>query len=166
MSQFTTGDFAQNMKPSLDRLIQFCRWFFVCVSVAFCAWMILSMGHSIGRHPLGWSTPLVGILLLALIAPFGMIAYFGIRGDYRRLFTTVIFVICFVILVSTTLGLSRFHFPDLIKHRMPPGLSQAFSGGILSSLQFIAPFIPAVLIFRILMRFLLKIRFPTDKILS
>jgi hypothetical protein len=55
------------------------------------------MGQFIGSRPLGWITPLEGILTLAFMAPFGMIAYFGIKGDFRRLFTTVIFVFCFFI---------------------------------------------------------------------
>jgi hypothetical protein len=154
------------MNFSRDRLIQFARWFFVCVSLALCAWMLVSMGHIIGDHPLGWITPLEGILCFAFSAPFGMIAYFGIRGDYRRLFTTVIFAICFVILVATSLGLSRFHFTDLIKDRLQPGLLEAFAGVILASLQVIAPFIPPVMIFRFSMSLLSKISFPTDKIQS
>jgi hypothetical protein len=154
------------MNFTRDHLIQFARWFFVSVSIALCAWMLVSMGQFIGSRPLGWLIPLEGILFLAFMAPFGMIAYFGIRGDYRRLFTTVIFVICFVILVATSLGLSRFHFTDLIKDRLQPGLLEAFAGVILSSLQVIAPFIPPVMIFRFSMSLLSKISFPTDQIQS
>ena len=154
------------MNFTRDHLIQFARWFFVSVSVALCAWMLVSMGQFIGSRPLGWITPLEGILTLAFMAPFGMIAYFGIKGDFRRLFTTVIFVFCFFILIFTTQAVSRFHFTDLIKDRLQPALFEAFAGVILSLLQIIAPFIPAVAIYRLSMSLLAKISFPNEKIQS
>jgi len=151
------------MVPTRSLLFQSVRWFIVSVSIAMIVWMLYSGVHMIWNMPMSWITPLLGILFLAFVAPLGLIAYFGLKGEYRRFFTTIIFIFSLSILLFSSSQLSQIRFTDLIRAMDQPIIVEGFAGILLSVLQVAAPFIPAIFFYRIFMDLLSKSGFTEAK---
>ena len=145
---------------SRAHLFQAIRWTLVGIAVALSIWMLYSAVISLSNTSIGWTAPLLIFLMLIFTTPLGMIVYFGIRGDYSRFFTTVCFVISFLIFIFTGSALSHVHFIDIYREISQLGFLGGLAGLLLSLFQLAAPFIPAVLVFRFLMLLLSKSGFP------
>jgi len=148
------------MLISRAHLFQAIRWTLVGLAVAFSVWMLYATIISMFNTSIGWTAPLLVILMLIFTTPLGMIVYFGIKGDFRRFFTTVCFVISFLIFIYTGSALSHVHFIDIYRQISQLGFLGGLAGLLLSIFQLAAPFIPAVLVFRFLMWLLTKSCFP------
>jgi len=148
------------MPFSRAHLFQAIRWTLVGIAVALSVWMLYATIISMSNTSIGWTAPLLVILMLIFTTPLGMIVYFGIKGDFSRLFTTVCFVISFLIFIYTGSALSHVHFIDIYRQISQLGFLGGLAGLLLSIFQLAAPFIPAVLVFRFLMWLLTKSCFP------
>jgi hypothetical protein len=147
---------------SRTHLFQIVRWTFVSIAIVLSVWMLSAGVRAMFNTSISWTTPLMWFMILIFTAPLGMIAYFGIRGEYRRFFTTIIFLISFLIFIFSSSALSHVRFVDLISGGFRPAILEAIAGVFLSVLQVVAPFIPAVLFFRLFMKLLSKLGFPAE----